>query len=63
MRFAWWHEAFAPRVGAAAEDGTALALRLLDTGVATVPCSAFGMPAHLRLSFATDQATLVEGGP
>ncbi|MDC7712411.1 pyridoxal phosphate-dependent aminotransferase [Vogesella indigofera] len=38
-----------------------LALLLLEAGVATVPGSAFGTPGHLRLSFATDEALLVEG--
>ncbi|KGA39830.1 MULTISPECIES: pyridoxal phosphate-dependent aminotransferase [Pectobacterium] len=42
-------------------DDNALALRLLDAGVATVPGSAFGVPGHLRVSFATDLAVLVEG--
>jgi aspartate aminotransferase len=42
-------------------DDIALADRLLDAGVATVPGSAFGAPGHIRLSFATDIATLVEG--
>ena len=42
-------------------DDQALALELLDAGVATVPGSAFGMPGYLRLSFATDEASLVEG--
>lgn len=43
------------------KDDQALALDLLKVGVATVPGSAFGMSGHLRLSFATDQANLVEG--
>lgn len=42
-------------------DDIAIADRLLDAGVATVPGSAFGSPGHVRLSFATDKATLVEG--
>ena len=42
-------------------DDQSLALDLLEVGVATVPGSAFGLPRHLRLSFATDEATLVEG--
>jgi len=42
-------------------DDQALALDLLEAGIATVPGSAFGLPGHLRLSFATDEATLVEG--
>ncbi|MFG2863562.1 aminotransferase class I/II-fold pyridoxal phosphate-dependent enzyme [Streptomyces sioyaensis] len=33
----------------------------LEAGCATVPGSAFGAPGHLRLSFATDIATLEEG--
>lgn len=41
-----------------AVDDVAVADRLLDAGVATVPGSA---PGHLRLSFATDVATLEEG--
>ncbi|NMZ71219.1 aspartate aminotransferase [Pseudomonas peli] len=43
------------------KDDQVLALDLLKAGVATVPGSAFGMSGHLRLSFATDQANLVEG--
>ncbi|MNE51036.1 Aspartate aminotransferase [compost metagenome] len=43
------------------KDDQALAFDLLKAGVATVPGSAFGIPGHLRLSFATDQASLVEG--
>lgn len=43
------------------EDDQTLALDLLEEGVATVPGSAFGVPGHLRLSFATDEATLVAG--
>jgi len=40
-------------------DDLALAERLLvDAGVALVPGTAFGAPGHLRLSFATDMATL-----
>ncbi|NER62303.1 aminotransferase class I/II-fold pyridoxal phosphate-dependent enzyme [Pseudomonas sp. MAFF212428] len=42
-------------------DDQALALDLLEAGIATVPGSAFELPGHLRLSFATDEATLVEG--
>jgi aspartate aminotransferase len=42
-------------------DDVAVADRLLEAGVATVPGSAFGAPGHLRLSFATDAQTLVEG--
>lgn len=42
-------------------DDSKLALLLLEAGVATVPGSAFGMPGHLRLSFATDETLLVEG--
>lgn len=42
-------------------DDSKQALLLLEAGVATVPGSAFGMPGHLRLSFATDEALLVEG--
>lgn len=40
-----------------------LAARLLDLkGVAVVPGSAFGAPAHLRISFATALETIREGG-
>ncbi|WP_443691543.1 aminotransferase class I/II-fold pyridoxal phosphate-dependent enzyme [Pseudomonas protegens] len=42
-------------------DDQTLALDLLEVGVATVPGSAFWLPGYLRLSFATDEATLVEG--
>lgn len=42
-------------------DDVVVADRLLDAGVATVPGSAFGAPGHIRLSFATDTTTLVEG--
>jgi aspartate aminotransferase len=42
-------------------DDQSLALDLLEVSVATVPGSAFSLPRHLRLSFATDVATLVEG--
>jgi aspartate aminotransferase len=42
-------------------DDIAVADALLEAGVATVPGSAFGAPGHLRLSFATDMATLEEG--
>lgn len=49
-----------PRIDGVRDDG-AFALRLLDACVATVPGTAFGMPGHLRLSFATDERTLVEG--
>jgi aspartate aminotransferase len=42
-------------------DDQAFAMELLNAGVATVPGSAFGAPGHLRLSFATDQESLVEG--
>ncbi|MFD5231253.1 hypothetical protein ACFWJ5_22485 [Streptomyces qaidamensis] len=34
---------------------------VLGAGCADVPGSAFGAPGHLRLSFATDLATLEEG--
>jgi aspartate aminotransferase len=44
-----------------ASDDVAVADQLLDAGVATVPGSAFGAPRHLRLSFATDIATLEDG--
>ena len=41
------------------EDDVALAAHFLDAvGVAFVPGSAFGAPGHLRLSYATDMATL-----
>ncbi|MGP4048437.1 aminotransferase class I/II-fold pyridoxal phosphate-dependent enzyme [Streptomyces sp. 2A115] len=42
-------------------DDIAAADALLEAGCATVPGSAFGAPGHLRLSFATDIATLEEG--
>ncbi|WP_221174704.1 pyridoxal phosphate-dependent aminotransferase [Streptomyces sp. ID38640] len=42
-------------------DDLAAAETLLEAGCATVPGSAFGAPGHLRLSFATDIATLEEG--
>jgi aspartate aminotransferase len=42
-------------------DDLAAADALLEAGCATVPGSAFGAPGHLRLSFATDLATLEEG--
>ncbi|WP_328690948.1 pyridoxal phosphate-dependent aminotransferase [Streptomyces caniferus] len=48
-----------PRL-ASGED-LAAADALLEAGCATVPGSAFGAPGHLRLSFATDLATLEEG--
>ncbi|MEA5446391.1 aminotransferase class I/II-fold pyridoxal phosphate-dependent enzyme, partial [Gammaproteobacteria bacterium AB-CW1] len=31
---------------------------LKEAGVALVPGSAFGLPGHMRLSYATDMATL-----
>lgn len=41
------------------EDDVTLAAHILDAvGVALVPGSAFGAPGHLRLSYATDMATL-----
>lgn len=49
-----------PRLRGRADD-VAIADRLLEAGVATVPGSAFGAPGHLRLSFATDIGTLREG--
>ncbi|WP_105418335.1 MULTISPECIES: pyridoxal phosphate-dependent aminotransferase [Neorhizobium] len=49
-----------PRLVAQSND-VAVADLLLEAGVATVPGSAFGAPGHLRLSFATDTATLEEG--
>ncbi len=42
-------------------DDTAIADRLLNEGVATVPGSAFGAPGYLRVSFATDLAVLQKG--
>jgi aspartate aminotransferase len=51
---------FFPRLRDGSDD-VAMADRLLDAGVATVPGSAFGAPGHLRLSFATNRDTLVEG--
>ncbi len=44
-----------------AGDDVAVADALLEAGVATVPGVAFGAPGHLRLSFATDTATLQDG--
>jgi len=41
-------------------DDTALALHLLDHGVAIVPASAFGHRDGFRISFAADEATLEE---
>lgn len=49
-----------PRLRSGENDVT-MADRLLEAGVATVPGSAFGAPGHLRLSFATETATLREG--
>lgn len=43
------------------KDDQAFALTMLEEGVATVPGSAFGMPGHLRLSFATDESILIAG--
>lgn len=43
------------------DDDLTAANSLLEAGCATVPGSAFGAPGHLRLSFATDIATLEEG--
>lgn len=51
---------FLPRLAGGGDD-VAAAERLLNAGVATVPGRAFGAPGHLRLSFATDVDTLVEG--
>ncbi|MFI1156987.1 aminotransferase class I/II-fold pyridoxal phosphate-dependent enzyme [Streptomyces sioyaensis] len=42
-------------------DDLAAADTLLEAGCATVPGSAFGAPGHLRLSFATDLATMGKG--
>lgn len=52
---------FAPVIAATdgVNDDVELAAHLLDTAeVALVPGSAFGLPGHLRLSYATDLATL-----
>lgn len=49
-----------PKIQGIADD-QALAMTLLGAGVAVVPGSAFGMPGHLRLSFATDLASLAQG--
>ncbi|MDT4835909.1 Aspartate aminotransferase [compost metagenome] len=49
-----------PRLIAQSDDVGGADL-LLEAGVATVPGSAFGAPGHLRLSFASDTATLEEG--
>jgi aspartate aminotransferase len=44
------------------DDDWALAEHLLEEGhVATVPGSAFGAPGYIRLSYATDRASLEEG--
>ena len=52
--------AYVGRTGVA--DDTALANWLLDRhGVASVPGSAFGAPGYLRLSYATDDASVVGG--
>ena len=45
-----------PRFG----DDAALALHLLDHGVAIVPASAFGSADGLRISFAADEAKLAD---
>jgi len=43
-------------------DDEELATRLLEQhGVATVPGAAFGAPGHIRLSYATDDASIVDG--
>ncbi|MDO3508145.1 pyridoxal phosphate-dependent aminotransferase [Ralstonia pseudosolanacearum] len=44
--------------GRAIDDDQALAAYLLDSGVAVVPGSGFGMPGCLRLSYATSEARL-----
>ena len=52
-----FNEAIAAMDGIA--DDLGFAARLLDeAGVALVPGSAFGAPGHMRVSFATDMATL-----
>ena len=51
---------FFPKLRGDADD-EAVADRLLEAGVATVPGSAFGAPGHLRLSFATEIATVEAG--
>ncbi|WP_460146823.1 aminotransferase class I/II-fold pyridoxal phosphate-dependent enzyme [Pseudomonas sp. S2_A02] len=43
------------------KDDQAFALALFEAGVATVPGSAFGMPGHIRLSFATDESIMIAG--
>lgn len=60
--FYMWFEAtsFLGRTGLA--DDTALANWLLDKhGVASVPGSAFGSPGYIRLSYATDDASVAGG--
>jgi aspartate aminotransferase len=60
--FYMWFEAtsFLGRTGLA--DDTALANWLLDRhGVASVPGSAFSAPGYLRLSYATDDASVAGG--
>jgi aspartate aminotransferase len=47
--------------GAVIVSDAALAVYLLDRGVAIVPGSAFLASPYFRLSFATDDATLIEG--
>ena len=46
--------------GTVLDDDIAVANHLLDRGVSVVPGTAFGMPGHLRLSYATSEAALVE---
>ena len=39
-----------------------LAMHVLDAGVATIPGDAFGLAGYLRISYATDEATLTKAG-
>ena len=49
-------------IAALQQNAAAVGDQLLDqVHVAAVPGNSFGSPAHLRLSFATDQASIVEG--
>lgn len=57
-----WIDASSYLSAAGLADDTALAHWLLDHhGVASVPGSAFGGPGYIRLSYATDDASVAEG--
>jgi aspartate aminotransferase len=47
--------------GRPADDDELASLLVERYGVATVPGAAFGAPGHIRLSYATDDASIVEG--